>query len=115
MEEKAKAGNAEAKRVLQSWADAQWFTSKPPVAEKITFSVFLVLGETNTDASTRWRTAAPENKQQLFDSADVRPIHHLHPNICLQTYLLPNTNLTLGVNIYEYVYQEWVVKKVLHR
>merc|ERR1719461_1303328 len=44
-----KAGNAYAKRVMQSWADAEWFTSKPEVPEKMTVTVFLVLGETNTD------------------------------------------------------------------
>ncbi|MHA2708152.1 bifunctional aconitate hydratase 2/2-methylisocitrate dehydratase [Vibrio owensii] len=49
VEEKAKAGNAFAKQVLQSWADAEWFTSKEKVAEKITVKVFKVTGETNTD------------------------------------------------------------------
>nr|MBP6781597.1 aconitate hydratase B [Ottowia sp.] len=46
---KAKAGNAKAKEVLQSWADAEWFTSRAKVAEKITVTVFKVPGETNTD------------------------------------------------------------------
>jgi len=46
---KAKAGNAKAKEVLQSWADAEWFTSRPEVAKKITVTVFKVPGETNTD------------------------------------------------------------------
>ncbi len=49
VEEKAKAGNASAQQVLQSWADADWFTSKDKVAEKITVKVFKVTGETNTD------------------------------------------------------------------
>ncbi|MGY3570722.1 bifunctional aconitate hydratase 2/2-methylisocitrate dehydratase [Vibrio paucivorans] len=49
VEEKAKAGNAAAQQVLQSWADADWFTSKEKVAEKITVKVFKVTGETNTD------------------------------------------------------------------
>ncbi|MDN3699015.1 bifunctional aconitate hydratase 2/2-methylisocitrate dehydratase [Vibrio sp. 03-59-1] len=49
VEEKAKAGNASAQQVLQSWADAEWFTSKEKVAEKITVKVFKVTGETNTD------------------------------------------------------------------
>ncbi|QUJ67068.1 bifunctional aconitate hydratase 2/2-methylisocitrate dehydratase [Photobacterium sp. GJ3] len=49
VEEKAKAGNAFAKQVLQSWADAEWFLSKPELAEKITLTVFKVTGETNTD------------------------------------------------------------------
>jgi aconitate hydratase 2/2-methylisocitrate dehydratase len=47
--EKAKAGNAHAKEVIQSWADAEWFTSRPEVAKKITVTVFKVPGETNTD------------------------------------------------------------------
>jgi aconitate hydratase 2/2-methylisocitrate dehydratase len=47
--EKAKAGNAQAKAVVQSWADAEWFTSRPEVAQKITVTVFKVPGETNTD------------------------------------------------------------------
>ena len=47
--EKADAGNAYAKQVVQSWADAEWFESKPALAEKITVTVFKVSGETNTD------------------------------------------------------------------
>jgi len=49
VKEKADAGNEAAKKVMQSWADAEWFTSKPAVAEKITVKVFKVTGETNTD------------------------------------------------------------------
>ena len=49
VEEKAKTGNAFAQQVLQSWADAEWFLSKPALAEKITLTVFKVTGETNTD------------------------------------------------------------------
>ena len=47
--EKAKAGNAHAKAVLQSWAEGEWFVNKPAVAEKISLTVFKVPGETNTD------------------------------------------------------------------
>ncbi|MBL0147321.1 MAG: bifunctional aconitate hydratase 2/2-methylisocitrate dehydratase [Ideonella sp.] len=47
--EKAKAGNAYAQAVVKSWADAEWFTSRPEVARKITVTVFKVTGETNTD------------------------------------------------------------------
>ncbi|WP_447595615.1 bifunctional aconitate hydratase 2/2-methylisocitrate dehydratase [Aquipseudomonas campi] len=47
--EKAKAGNANAKGVLQSWANGEWFTNKPAIAEKYSLSVFKVTGETNTD------------------------------------------------------------------
>ena len=49
VEEKADAGNAKAKAVLQSWADAEWFTSKPEVPESLTITIFKVPGETNTD------------------------------------------------------------------
>ena len=47
--EKAKSGNAQAKAVMQSWADAEWFTSRPEVPQQITATVFKVTGETNTD------------------------------------------------------------------
>ncbi|MEN1956516.1 bifunctional aconitate hydratase 2/2-methylisocitrate dehydratase [Luteimonas changyuni] len=49
VEEKARAGNAHAQAVLQSWADAEWFTSRPEVAASMTITVFKVPGETNTD------------------------------------------------------------------
>jgi len=49
IEEKANAGNYFAKQIMQSWADAEWFTSKPRIPEKLTVSVFKVSGETNTD------------------------------------------------------------------
>ena len=49
VKEKADQGNANAKAVLQSWADAEWFTSRPEVPQSITFTVFKVPGETNTD------------------------------------------------------------------
>jgi aconitate hydratase 2/2-methylisocitrate dehydratase len=46
---KAKAGNALAQDVMKSWAEAEWFTTRPEVAASITVSVFKVDGETNTD------------------------------------------------------------------
>jgi aconitate hydratase 2/2-methylisocitrate dehydratase len=49
VEKKAKAGNTNAKAVLESWASAEWFTSRPKVPEAITVTVFKVVGETNTD------------------------------------------------------------------
>ncbi|HUH40092.1 MAG TPA: bifunctional aconitate hydratase 2/2-methylisocitrate dehydratase [Castellaniella sp.] len=49
VEEKAKAGNAQAQSVLQSWADAEWFTSRPELPQSLTMTVFKVTGETNTD------------------------------------------------------------------
>lgn len=41
--------NSHAKEVLESWANAEWFTSRPKVADKMTLTVFKVDGETNTD------------------------------------------------------------------
>lgn len=49
VEAKAKNGNIRAKEVLQSWANAEWFTRRPAMPEKITLKVFKVPGETNTD------------------------------------------------------------------
>ena len=50
---KAKAANpataATAQEVMQSWAEAEWFTSRPEVPQTITVTVFKVPGETNTD------------------------------------------------------------------
>tara|TARA_R110001592_G_scaffold56695_2_gene172626 strand:+ start:7368 stop:9977 length:2610 start_codon:yes stop_codon:yes gene_type:complete len=47
--DRAKNGNVHAKEVLQSWADGEWFTNRPAVADKVSLSVFKVPGETNTD------------------------------------------------------------------
>ncbi len=49
VKEKADKGNVFAKAVLQSWADAEWFTSRPEVPKSITVSILKVTGETNTD------------------------------------------------------------------
>jgi aconitate hydratase 2/2-methylisocitrate dehydratase len=49
VESLAKGGNAAAQKVMQSWADADWFLSSPAVPEKISVTVFKVTGETNTD------------------------------------------------------------------
>ncbi|MCF6190599.1 MAG: bifunctional aconitate hydratase 2/2-methylisocitrate dehydratase [Cocleimonas sp.] len=49
VKELADSGNDYAKQVVQSWADAEWFTSRPELAKKITVTVFKVPGETNTD------------------------------------------------------------------
>ncbi len=47
--EKAEGGNKFAKEVLQSWADAEWFTNRKSVSESFKITVFKVPGETNTD------------------------------------------------------------------
>jgi len=49
VQEKAEQGNAYAKSVLQSWADAEWFTSRPEVPQSIQLTVFKCAGEINTD------------------------------------------------------------------
>ncbi|APX75410.1 Aconitate hydratase 2 [Achromobacter insolitus] len=49
VKEKADRGNANAKSVMQSWADAEWFTSRPELPQSLTITVFKVPGETNTD------------------------------------------------------------------
>lgn len=49
VKEKADAGNDNAKAVIQSWADAEWFTRKDDVPSEIKLRVFKVTGETNTD------------------------------------------------------------------
>jgi aconitate hydratase 2/2-methylisocitrate dehydratase len=54
---KAKTNNW-AKQIIDSWAAAEWFTKRTPLAEAITVTVFKVPGETNTDdlspASEAW-------------------------------------------------------------
>lgn len=47
--ERAKRGNAFAQQILASWANADWYLSRPKLDEKITVTVFKVTGETNTD------------------------------------------------------------------
>ncbi|MBW9267800.1 MAG: bifunctional aconitate hydratase 2/2-methylisocitrate dehydratase [Candidatus Thiodiazotropha sp. (ex. Lucinisca nassula)] len=49
VKEKADGGNANAKVVMDSWADAEWFKRKPDVPAEIKLTVFKVTGETNTD------------------------------------------------------------------
>ena len=46
---KAQAGNTHAQGVIKSWAEGEWFTSRPEVPQTITVTVFKVPGETNTD------------------------------------------------------------------
>jgi len=49
VKEMADKGNAHGKAVLQSWADGEWFTSRPEVPRSIKVSIFKVAGEINTD------------------------------------------------------------------
>ncbi|GAP97733.1 bifunctional aconitate hydratase 2/2-methylisocitrate dehydratase [Leptolyngbya sp. NIES-2104] len=49
VQELAESGNSYAQNVLNSWANADWFTNRAPLPEMITVTVFKVPGETNTD------------------------------------------------------------------
>jgi aconitate hydratase 2/2-methylisocitrate dehydratase len=49
VKELADQGNLNAKAVMQSWADGEWFTSRPEVPATQKLTVFKVTGETNTD------------------------------------------------------------------
>ncbi len=49
VDELAKGGNLNAKAVMHSWAEGEWFTSRSDVPESIKVAVFKVTGETNTD------------------------------------------------------------------
>ena len=60
------AGNAHAKAVIESWANAEWFTNREPLAEEITVTVYKVPGETNTD------DLSPAS--EAFTRADI-PLH----------------------------------------
>jgi aconitate hydratase 2 / 2-methylisocitrate dehydratase len=79
VKEKADKGNLFAKQVLTSWANAEWFTSKNELADKITVTVFKVPGETNTDDLS----PAPD--------AWSRPDIPLHANAMLK---MPRDNFT---------------------
>jgi len=76
--EKSKT-NDYAKQVIQSWADAEWFTSKPEMAEEITLTVYKVPGETNTDdlspATEAWsRPDIPLHAKSMLVSKMENPL-----------------------------------------
>ncbi len=73
------SSNDYAKQVIQSWADAEWFTSKPKMAEEITVTVYKVPGETNTDdlspATEAWsRPDIPLHAQSMLVSKMEKPL-----------------------------------------
>ncbi|MFQ1015716.1 bifunctional aconitate hydratase 2/2-methylisocitrate dehydratase [Avibacterium paragallinarum] len=49
VEQRAKQGNPYAQQILESWANADWYLSRPKLDQKLTVTVFKVSGETNTD------------------------------------------------------------------
>ncbi len=59
-------GNAKAKEVVESWANAEWFTNSPALAEEMTLTVYKIPGETNTD------DLSPAS--EAFTRADI-PLH----------------------------------------
>ncbi len=69
----ADEGNSYAKEILQSWADAEWFTNKPALEKEIKVTVYKVPGETNTD------DLSPAS--EAFTRADIP----LHANSFLQS------------------------------
>ena len=71
--------NPHAMQVMQSWANAEWFTNKPEVPESIKVSVFKVDGETNTDdlspAGDAWsRPDIPLHAQAMLVKKMDRPL-----------------------------------------
>ena len=70
---KAEQGNDAAKAVMQSWAEAEWFTNRERLPEDITLTVFKVSGETNTDdlspAQEAWsRPDIPQHAKSMLGS-----------------------------------------------
>jgi len=69
--EKADSGNTDAKAVMQSWADAEWFTSNDAVPQSIKVVIFKATGEINTDdlspAQDAWsRPDIPLHSRAMF-------------------------------------------------
>ncbi len=60
------AGNATAKEIVESWANAEWFFNKPEMEKEITLTVYKIPGETNTD------DLSPAS--EAFTRADI-PLH----------------------------------------
>lgn len=83
VEEKAKTGNANAKALMQSWADAEWFLNRQELPKILTISVFKVPGETNTDDLS----PAPD----AWSRPDI-PLH------ALAMYKMPREGVTKAAN-----------------
>jgi aconitate hydratase 2/2-methylisocitrate dehydratase len=60
------SGNAKAKEIVESWADAQWFKNRKGIESEMTLTVYKIPGETNTD------DLSPAS--EAFTRADV-PLH----------------------------------------
>jgi aconitate hydratase 2/2-methylisocitrate dehydratase len=68
--------NARARGVIESWAAAEWFTSRPVLPETVTVTLFKVTGEINTD------DFSPAS--QAFSRPDI-PLHAL----CMLESMMP--------------------------
>ncbi len=75
--------NSYAKRVIDSWKEAKWFSDRPEIPEKITVTIFKVPGETNTDDLS----PAPH--------ATTRPDIPLHGLVMLESRM-PNALATIA-------------------
>ena len=69
--QKSDAGNEHARAVMQSWADAEWFTSNDAVPQSTKVTVFKATGEINTDdlspAQDAWsRPDIPLHARAMF-------------------------------------------------
>ena len=69
--QKSDSGNEHARAVMQSWADAEWFTSNDAVPQSIKVTVFKATGEINTDdlspAQDAWsRPDIPLHARAMF-------------------------------------------------
>jgi len=73
VQELGESGNIYAQQVMNAWANAEWFTSRPSLPASITVTVFKVPGETNTDDLS----PAP--------LATTRPDIPLHATVMLET------------------------------
>ena len=74
--------NAYAKKIVDSWASADWFTSKDPLPESIKVTVFRVDGETNTDdlspATEAWsRPDIPLHAKAMLVKKMDRPLEKI--------------------------------------
>ena len=82
IEQYYKKGNPWAKQLLESWANAEWFTNKPKIKDKIPLAIFKVNGETNTDdlspAQDAWsRPDIPLHARAMLKN----PRENIIPNI----------------------------------
>ena len=98
-----KQGNKYAKEVMQSWADAEWFTGRPKLAEKITTTVLFVKGETKTNdlspATDAWsRSDIPLHSLAMLKMTreGIHPDKHGHVGPIMQIKELKNKGFPLA-------------------